>query len=80
MDGYLVGNFFGLNDSWAKVKEQMIFLSKEEIFSLFENSFEIIEFNEVEKDGKTALGKIKHWHTYNIIAKKIEMMRNIFYL
>jgi len=65
-----VGNFFGLNDSWTKIKEQMVFLSKEQVLDLFKGSFEIIQFNEIEKDGKTGLGKIKHWHIYNIIAKK----------
>ena len=48
----------------------MVFLSKEQVLELFKNSFEIIEFNEVEKDGKTGLGKMKHWHIYNVIAKK----------
>ena len=48
----------------------MVFLSKEQILELFKNSFNIIEFNEVEKDGKTGLGKMKHWHLYNFIAKK----------
>ncbi|MFR8145622.1 MAG: hypothetical protein ACLU8Y_02055 [Clostridia bacterium] len=45
-------------------------MSKEQVLKLFENSFKIIEFNEVEKDGKTGVGKIKHWHIYNVIAKK----------
>jgi len=48
----------------------MVFLSKEQVLELFKNSFDIIEFNEVEKDGKTGLVKMKHWHIYNIIAKK----------
>ncbi len=65
-----MGNFFGLNDSWTKIKEQMVFLSKEQVLDLFKGFFEIIQFNEIEKDGKTGLGKIKHWHIYNIIAKK----------
>ena len=47
----------------------MVFLSKEQVLSLFE-SFEIIQFEESEKDGKTGLGKIKHWHTFDIIAKR----------
>ena len=47
----------------------MIFLSREEVIELF-NNFEIIKFKEIEKDGKTALGKDKHWHIYDIIAKK----------
>lgn len=70
MDGYFVGNFFGPNDSWAKIKKQMVFLSKEQVSDLFKESFEIIQFYEIEKDGKTGLGKMKHWHIYNIIAKK----------
>ena len=48
----------------------MTFLSKEQVIDLF-NDFEIIEFKENEKDGKTAIGIIKHWHTFDIIARKI---------
>lgn len=51
-------------------KRAMVFLSKEQVLELFKNAFDIIEFNEVEKDGKTGLGKMKHWHIYNVIAKK----------
>ena len=69
--GYFVGNFFGINDSWVKIKEKMVFLSKEEVLTLFKN-FEIIDFQEKEYDGKTGLGKIKHWHVYDVIAKKIK--------
>ena len=47
----------------------MVFLSKKQIFDMLEK-FEIIEFKEEEKDGKTALGKMKHWHIYSVIAKK----------
>ncbi len=43
----------------------MVFLTKEQVLA-----FEIIHFNELEKDGKTGLGKMKHWHIYNVIAKK----------
>ena len=48
----------------------MVFLSKEQVIDLFKDSFDIIAFNELEKDEKTALGKMKHWHIYNVIAKK----------
>ncbi len=48
----------------------MVFLSKEQVFELFKDKFDIIEFKEIEKDGKTGLGKMKHWHIYNVIAKK----------
>lgn len=69
-NGYFVGNFFGLNDSWKETKKEMAFLSKEQVFNLFKDEFEIIEFDEIEKDAKTASGSMKHWHIYNIIAKR----------
>ena len=71
-DGYFVGNFFGLNDSWVETKKQMVFLTEKQVMDLFKDSFEIIYFEEVEKDGKTAIGEIKYWHIYNVIAKKIK--------
>ena len=47
----------------------MVFLSKEQVLELLK-PFKIVKFEEVEKDGKTGLGKMKHWHTYEIIAQK----------
>ncbi len=67
-DGYFVGNFFGINDSWAN-RPNMAFFTKEEVIKLF-SSFKIINFKEVAKNGKTALGIKKHWHIFNVIAKK----------
>ena len=68
-DGYFVGNFFGINDTWAN-RANMIFFTKEDVLNLF-SDFKIIDFKEIEKDGKTALGKTKHWHIFNVMAKKI---------
>lgn len=68
-DGYFVGNFFGNNDEWKSTKEEMTFMTKKQVLELFEN-FEIIEIKEVEKDNLTGLGKMKHWHIFNVIAKK----------
>lgn len=48
----------------------MVFLTKDQVLGLLE-PFEIIKFEEIEKDGKTGLGEIKHWHTFEIIAKKV---------
>ena len=67
-NGYFVGNFFGINDSWNKEKSQITFLTKIQVENLFEK-FNIIKFNEVEKDGITGLGKMKHWHIFNVIAR-----------
>ena len=68
-DGYFVGNFLGEKDEWKIAKEKMTFLTKDQVMELFRN-FDIVEFKEVEKDGLTGLGKMKHWHIFNVIAKK----------
>lgn len=68
-DGYFVGNFLGDKDEWKIAKEKMTFLTKDQVMELFRN-FDIVEFKEVEKDGLTGLGKMKHWHIFNVIAKK----------
>ncbi len=68
-DGYFVGDFFGINDSWNKAESNMTFFTKEQVLKLFDE-FDIIKFNEVEKDDLTGLGNMKHWHIFNVIAKK----------
>lgn len=68
--GYFVGNLFGNKDSWTKNKLDMSFFTKEEVKRLF-NRFQIINFNEIETDKSTALGNPKHWHFFDIIAKKL---------
>lgn len=56
-------------DTIYLIKNDMTFLSKEDVLRLF-NDFEIISFKEIEKDMKTGLGKMKHWHIFDVIAKK----------
>ena len=69
-DGYFVGNFFGNHDERINSKREMTFLTKEQVIELF-SDFDIIEFTEVEKYATTGLGKIKYWHIFNVIAKKL---------
>lgn len=47
----------------------MVFLLKEEVLTLFKN-FDIIHFEEIDEDRKTALGVEKHWHIYEVIVNK----------
>lgn len=68
VDGIFVGNFFGTNDTWA-VKDNMTFHTKEQLEKMFED-FEIKHFEEVEDDGSTATGELKHWHVFNVVASK----------
>ena len=67
--GYFVGNLFGINDSWSKSKINMTFFTKNQVMDLFKK-FEIIKFDEIEKDALTGLGKMKHWHIFNVMAKR----------
>lgn len=69
--GYFVGNIFGINDSWNDNENDKVFLSKEQVLKLFED-FEIVYFKEIDNDGESAVGEEKHWHYFNIIARKME--------
>ena len=68
--GVFCGNLFGIHDEWNTSDSDLIFHSKEEVASLL-NDLEILKLAEVETDGKTAAGATKHWHTFQIIARKI---------
>ena len=69
-NGFFVGNLFGINDEWNTPKDKRTFLNKEQVIDLFKD-FEIISLKEFEKDRTTALGGMKHWHTFEVIAKKL---------
>jgi tellurite methyltransferase len=66
--GRFAGQLFGNRDSWA-IHPEMTFHSLEEVQNLFA-AFDIETFTEVEDDRLTALGELKHWHVYTIIAKR----------
>lgn len=68
-DGYFVGNLFGKNDEWNTPNDKRTFLDKEDVIALFKD-FEIIEFAEKEFNKQLVLGKLKHWHIFEIVAKK----------
>ena len=48
----------------------MTFHSEEEARALF-SDMELLTFEEVERDSRTSSGAPKHWHFFNIVAKKI---------
>lgn len=68
--GYFAGTFLGEKDSWNTKKENMIFFNKNEILKLFEN-YNIITIKEIEREGSAFEEKNKHWHIFDIIAKKV---------
>lgn len=64
-----VGQFFGKNDEWTTNEESMTFHSREEAEKLL-SGLNVVSFEEVESDKKTASGIMKHWHVFNFIAVK----------
>ena len=68
--GIFTGQMFGVHDEWNMIGNTMTFYTADGVRELFKD-FEIIDFEEEEKDGTTASGKNKHWHVFHIIARKL---------
>jgi Trans-aconitate methyltransferase len=65
------GQFFGPHDEWvARSEKPLLGHSREDLKELFKD-FEIIEIQEQDSEGKTADGSIKHWHIFDVIARKL---------
>lgn len=68
--GIFTGQLFGSNDEWNKPGSKMTFHTKQEALQLLEG-LEIIKFEEVDDpNSSTANGAPKHWHYFNILARK----------
>ena len=63
MEQLIIGNKnrFGRSSEKMEDTQQMRFI---------EVDGTLVFFNEAENDALTGLGKLKHWHLFNIIAKK----------
>lgn len=66
--GRFSGQLFGDRDSWAN-DSTMNNHTLSDVKSLLQ-PFEIELLEEEDRDGKTALGKEKHWHLFHIVARK----------
>lgn len=68
--GVFAGDFMGVNDSWAtNFRCPTTALTESNIRDLFTH-FDVIEFNERDEDGLSAIGVAKHWHIYSVVAVK----------
>ncbi len=66
--GVFTGQLFGPRDGFAGAKT-MTFLEREEVERLF-SGFEILKLEEEESDKESAIGEMKHWHIFYVIARK----------
>ena len=65
--GRFAGQLFGVNDTWASNPE-MTFFTAEQARAHFED-FEIEHFYEEDEEGRSSMGP-KHWHLFDVIARK----------
>lgn len=68
--GVIAVNFFGDRDDWNTPDSGKVCVSEEHVRSLLSET-KIIHWEEIENDRGTALGNPKHWHTFEVIARKI---------
>lgn len=66
--GYFSGQIFGNRDDWAPDNPRRHF-SRAQVESLL-TPFNITHLDEVEKDAKDAMGGVKHYHIFHIVAQK----------
>jgi SAM-dependent methyltransferase len=66
--GRFCGHLFGNDDSWA-INSSMNFHTRKQV-ELLLKPFDVEKLEEENKPGKTALGEVKHWHIFHIVACK----------
>lgn len=63
--GVFMGQFLGARDTWAA---DYLNQTRPEVEALLA-PFEVLQLEEVERDGRTSQGTEKHWHIFHAIAK-----------
>ncbi|MEA2552419.1 MAG: tellurite methyltransferase [Fimbriimonadaceae bacterium] len=66
--GLLSCQLLGVNDEWRD--RGYTTQAKKQVEELL-NPFEVLFFEEVERDGETAQGTPKHWHVFHVVARKL---------
>lgn len=69
--GIIAGQLFGNRDEWAANPNHPanIFLTADQ-FDRIATGLDRLHFEDVERDGTTALDHAKHWHVYHFILRK----------
>lgn len=66
--GRFAGQIFGDRDTWAHARTTTG-LSRARVDRMFKG-FVFEELREEEKDDRTTMGELKHWHVFHIVARK----------
>jgi len=67
--GIMAVNLFGNFDSWNTKDSNLTFLKKAEAKALFKG-LKILSFKEWKNQGRTAMGEVKIWHIFGIVAER----------
>jgi hypothetical protein len=69
--GVFAGQFFGPNDEFVRAASpsDMTSHTAAEITAIFQD-WEVIEREEVDRDGCIGRGASKHWHVHHVVALK----------
>jgi tellurite methyltransferase len=65
--GLFSGQFLGPNDEWAGKGHALV--DGASLRSMLAE-FDLIHYDEVDREGQTALGNAKHWHVFHVVARK----------
>ena len=66
--GRFAGQIFGDRDTWAHVRKTTG-VPRTTVDRMF-TDFVFEELREEEKDDRTTMGELKHWHVFHIVARK----------
>lgn len=66
--GRFAGQIFGDRDTWAQVRKTTG-VPRSTVNRMF-TDFVFEELREEEKDDRTTMGELKHWHVFHIVARK----------
>ncbi len=67
--GRFAGHFFGEGDDWA-TDPQLTIHTRADVLRLL-SRFEIELLREQDNEAPTALGAVKHWHVFHVVARKL---------
>lgn len=65
--GLFAGQFLGPHDEWADKEHATV--DSTQLHSML-RPFDLIHFEEVDREGMTSVGKPKHWHVFHVVARK----------
>ncbi|MCW5943748.1 MAG: class I SAM-dependent methyltransferase [Fimbriimonadaceae bacterium] len=65
--GLFIGQILGVRDSW--VADGCAAYTAEEARALFD-AFEVLDWEEAERNSVTVQGEPKHWHVFHVVARR----------